>query len=301
MDSLPIRARRLPLRVRLALCVVVGALVACLFAPWLAPYPEREILPTTESWEVAFWSQQCDEAGRAERRCWDALNLDRSPKTWLGTDHLGRDLLSRLIFGARNTVTIALATASLALAVGVSLGLFAALLPPGIEQWLSRLMDVVQAVPSVVVALVVLALLGTSIISLTLVIGLLEASRVYRIARALARQVMQAPYVEAARLRGEGYRWVMWREVLPNVRGPLLVEFGSRFCGIMLFTCALSFLGFGIQPPAADWASMVRENAAGITFGSVIPLMPAAAIALVVVGVNVLVDWLADRQSGGDF
>jgi peptide/nickel transport system permease protein len=104
--------------------------------------------------------------------------------------------------------------------------------------------------------------------------------------------------VEAAKARGEGLWWIIRKEVLPNVSAPLIAEFGLRFCFVFLFISALSFLGLGIQPPSADWGSMVRDNATLITFGDVTPLIPAAAIALLTVAINFVVDWALHRSSG---
>jgi peptide/nickel transport system permease protein len=110
--------------------------------------------------------------------------------------------------------------------------------------------------------------------------------------------VVVMDYVEAARLRGEGLGWLMRREILPNAAAPLIAEFGLRFCFVFLAISALSFLGLGIQPPTADLGSMVRDNAALITFGDITPLLPAAAIALLTVAINFVVDWVLHRASG---
>ncbi|MCA8869529.1 MAG: ABC transporter permease [Rhodobacteraceae bacterium] len=222
----------------------------------------------------------------------------RSAEYLLGTDNLGRDLLSRMIWGARNSVGIALATTAIAFSLGAGLGLLAAVLGGWADQLLSRLIDMLIAIPSLLFALLLLSIFGTGITILIIVIAVLEMTRVFRLARAVAMDVVVMDFVEAARLRGEGLVWVIRREILPNIMAPLVAEFGLRFCFVFLAVSALSFLGLGIQPPTADWGSMVRDNAALITFGDITPLLPAAAIALLTVAINFVVDWMLHRTSG---
>ncbi len=155
-----------------------------------------------------------------------------------------------------------------------------------------------MAIPGLIFILMVLTITGTSIPALIVVIGVLDSTRVFRLARAVAMNIVVMDYVEVALLRGEGMWWVMRREVLPNAMAPLVAEFGLRFCFVFLTLSALSFLGLGIQPPLADWGSMVRDNATLITFGDITPLLPAAAIALLTVGVNFVVDWFLQITSG---
>jgi peptide/nickel transport system permease protein len=174
----------------------------------------------------------------------------------------------------------------------------AATLGGWVDQVLSRVVDVLMAIPSLIFALLILTVTGTSIPALIMVIAVLDSTRVYRLARAVSMNVVVMDYVEVARLRGEGLWWVMIREVLPNATAPLVAEFGLRFCFVFLFISALSFLGLGIQPPTADWGSMVRDNATLITFGDITPLLPAGAIAMLTVGVNFVVDWFLQLTSG---
>ncbi|WP_264599931.1 ABC transporter permease [Rhodobium gokarnense] len=217
---------------------------------------------------------------------------------YLGTDSLGRDMLSRLIFAARNTVGIAFLTTLLAFFLGGLMGLLASTLGGWIDQVFSRAVDVLMAIPQLIFALLLLTIVGTNIVNLILVIAVLDSTRVYRLSRAVAMNVVVMDYVEAAKLRGEGLGWLIRREILPNITAPLIAEFGLRFCFVFLTISALSFLGLGIQPPTADWGSMVRDNATLITFGDPTPLMPAAAIALLTVAVNFVVDWMLHRSSG---
>ena len=273
--------RRAPLSAKIGLAIVALNLLAALLAPLIAPHGETVVVGAV--WAGGFWS--ADFAGRKD------LLL-------LGTDQLGRDLLSRMLYGARNTIAIAIATTTLSFAVGVTGGFLAATLRGWTDQLLSRAVDILMAFPTLIFALLVLSVMGTDVPVLILVIALLDATRVFRISRAVAMDVAVLDFVEAARLRGEGLWWVMRREILPNAAAPLVAEFGLRFCFVFLVIAALSFLGLGLQPPAADWGSMVRENAAAISWGIVTPLIPAAAIALLTVGVNLVADWFLRRTSG---
>ncbi len=253
-----------------ALVVVLIYIVAAIFAPLLAPYGEAEIVSREP---FLPWSREF----------------------LLGTDQLGRDILSRLIYGARNTLAIALATTLLAFAIGVGLGTAAALARGWMDQVMSRAVDVLMAIPQLVFALVLLTIFGTSIPNLVLIMAVLDSTRAYRLARAVAMNVVVLDFVEAAELRGETRLWILAREILPNIMPTLVAEFGLRFCFVFLTIAALSFLGVGIQPPTADWGSMVRENATLITYGDPTPLLPAAAIALLTICINVLVDWYVSR------
>ncbi len=253
-----------------ALVVVLIYIVAAIFAPLLAPYGEAEIVSREP---FLPWSREF----------------------LLGTDQLGRDILSRLIYGARNTLAIALATTLLAFAIGVALGTAAALARGWMDQVMSRAVDVLMAIPQLVFALVLLTIFGTSIPNLVLIMAVLDSTRAYRLARAVAMNVVVLDFGEAAELRGESRLWILAREILPNIMPTLVAEFGLRFCFVFLTIAALSFLGVGIQPPTADWGSMVRENATLITYGDPTPLLPAAAIALLTICINVLVDWYVSR------
>lgn len=264
--------RTAPLTASFGLLVILLYVFAAIFADLIAPFPERAVVG-------------------GQYLPWDAAH-------WLGTDNLGRDMFSRLIYGARNTVGIALVTTALAFVVGTVLGLLAATVGGWPDQILSRGVDVLMAIPALIFSLLLLTIFGTSIVSLILVIALIDATRVYRLARAVAQGIVVMDYIEAARLRGEGLGRLIGREILPNAMAPLVAEFGLRFCFVFLSISALSFLGLGIQPPTADWGSMVRENATLITFGDVTPLLPAGAIALLTVAVNFVVDWMLHRASG---
>lgn len=261
------------------LTVVTIYVFYALFAPLLAPYGEAEIFELS----YAPWSDEF----------------------MFGTDQLGRDVLSRLIYGARNTVGIAFVTTMLAFTIGGSLGITAAINNGGwLDNLLSRSVDVLMAIPSLIFALILISMFGATTINLILIIAVLDSTRVFRVARAVSLNVVVMDYVEAARLRGEKLLWILYREILPNIMPPLVAEFGLRFCFVFLTIAALSFLGVGIQPPTADWGSMVRETAGLIQFAeydltaAMTPMLPAAAIALLTVAVNFVVDWFLHKSSG---
>ena len=221
-----------------------------------------------------------------------------SAEFWLGTDQIGRDIFSRLIYGARNTIGIALLTTLISFAVGGTLGVLTALKRGWFDQGASRIVDAFLSIPVLIAALMLLAVFGKNVTNLILILALLDSTRVFRLARATALNVVVMDFVEAARLRGEGMSWIVFREIAPNILPPLITEFGLRFCFVFLTISALSFLGVGIQPPTADWGSMVAENKSLITYGNPTPLYPAAAIALLTVAVNFVVDWLLHETSG---
>ena len=221
-----------------------------------------------------------------------------------GTDRLGRDILSRLIYGARNTMGIALVTTFLAFLIGVGFGLLSAILRGWVDQILARFVDILMAIPSLIFALMLLSIFGSTALNLILIIAVLDSTRVFRLARAVGMNVVVMEYVEAARLRGEKIGWIMGKEILPNILPPLVAEFGLRFCYVFLMIASLSFLGVGIQPPTADWGSMVRDTGELIQFAAydvtaaLTPILPAAAIGILTIGVNFVVDWFLYLTSG---
>jgi peptide/nickel transport system permease protein len=273
--------RKAPPTAWFGMVVVLLYVIIAATAPVIAPFTETEIVGSEyEEWGVNFL---------------------------LGTDNLGRDWLTRLIYGARNTIGVAFVTTCLAFLIGALGGFLSAALGGWIDQILGRIVDVLMAIPSLIFALLLLSIFkdysvfGISIhpmVLLVVIIAVLDSTRVYRLARAVGMNIVVMDYVEVAKLRGEGLWWVITREVLPNAMPPLVAEFGLRFCFVFLFLSALSFLGLGIQPPTADWGSMVRDNATLISFGDITPLLPAAAIALLTIGVNFVVDWFLHQTSG---
>jgi len=220
-----------------------------------------------------------------------------SAKFWLGTDTIGRDILSRLIYGGQVTIFVALASSILAFSLGSFFGFLAAVQGGWVDQFLSRLVDLMMAIPSLIVALVMLSVLPLNLTVLILVIGVLDSTRVFRLSRAVAMDITVMDYVEAAKLRGERGGWVIFREILPNALSPLVAEFGLRFIFAVLFISTLSFLGLGVQPPLADWGGMVKENKDGLIYGKSAALVPALAIAALAISVNLVADWVLTRTS----
>jgi peptide/nickel transport system permease protein len=259
----------------IGLAIVGVNILVALIGPWLAPYGEAQSVGGP----------------------WDPP----SAEMWLGADQNGRDMLSRLLYGARMTIGIALVTTLLSFAIGITTGFCAAVMGRAVDLILSRVVDVLLSIPFLVFALIILGVFGSSLPVLVITIGVLDSTRVFRLARALGMNLAVLEFVEAAKLRGEGLWWIISREILPNAAAPLMSEFGLRFCFNFLFVAALSFLGLGVQPPYADWGGMVADNKAAISFGMFAPLYPAMAIALLTVGINLVVDWLLSidaRPSG---
>ena len=270
--------RKAPFTAWFGLIVIAAYMFVAIFAPWVAPYGESQVFDTP----YAPWSS-------------DFL---------FGTDQLGRDVWTRLVYGARNTIGIAVATTLLSFLIGGSLGVMAAINRSWLDQGLSRFVDVLMAIPSLIFSLMLLSIFGSNVWNLIMIIAVLDSTRVFRLARAVSLNVVVMDYVEASRLRGESLGWVMRNDILPNILPPLVAEFGLRFCFVFLTIASLSFLGVGIQPPTADWGSMVRENAQLISFAeydmkaAMTPLLPAGAIALLTVAVNFVVDWFLHKTSG---
>ncbi len=244
---------------------------AAIFAPLIAPYGLSDVVGDV----------------------WEPMSREHL----LGTDNLGRDLLSRMIYGARTTLTIAALATIVSFTLGAFLGMAAAVIGGWADQLLSRGVDLLMSIPTLIFALVVLSVMPANILTLILVMGILDATRVFRLSRAVAVDVNVMDFVEAAKLRGEGRIWIITREILPNALSTLVAELGLRFIFMVLFLSALSFLGLGIQPPEADWGGMVKENKDGIIFGIPAALIPAGAIAVLAISVNLIADWILNRTT----
>ncbi|NBC31450.1 MAG: ABC transporter permease subunit [Alphaproteobacteria bacterium] len=212
-----------------------------------------------------------------------------SAKSWLGTDQLGRDLLARLLHAGRTTLLLSGAGAFLGWLIGCVGGICAALAPRWLDQVLARTVDGALAVPPLLLGLLVLTILPPAPAILVTVLVVVEAPRVFRTVRALSGTVVSLDYITAARLRGEGFAWLVFGEIFPVLRRPLAAELGLRVAYTILLLSALSFLGLGVQSPDTDWGSMVRENAQGLFLGVGASLYPAAAIACVTLSLNFLI------------
>jgi peptide/nickel transport system permease protein len=288
--------RGMPLTASFGIMIIIIYILVAIFAAVIAPHGQDEILQGV----AANITAGGDPA------------LGGNPDYPLGTDQIGRDILSRLIYGAQNTVGIAFVTTLLAFFIGGTLGFLAATFGGWLDQLLSRMVDVLMAIPSLIFALLLMTIasvwataLGIPLtIFMIVIIAVIDSTRVYRLARAVGQNIVVMDYIEAAKLRGEGLTYLMFREILPNATAPLLAEFGLRFCFVFLTIASLSFLGVGIQPPLADWGTMVRDLAGFINYAqfapqaSVTPLLAAGAIALLTVAVNFVVDWMLHKSSG---
>jgi len=286
--------RQMPLTAAFGLMIILAYIIVALFAPFIAPYGETEV---HDKFNVLPGGD---------------LELGGDPRFFLGTDQIGRDILTRLIYGARNTVGIAFVTTCLAFFIGATFGFLAATIGGWTDQIFSRIVDVLMAIPQLIFALLLMTVatvwaneMGVSITYfMILIIAVLDSTRVYRLARAVGLNIVVMDYIEAAKLRGESLSYLVFKEILPNATAPLLAEFGLRFCFVFLTIAALSFLGIGLPPELADWGSMVRDLAQFINFAAFdklaasLPLMAAGAIALLTVAVNFVVDWMLHKTSG---
>lgn len=269
--------------------IIVGVWVfLAFFGPWIAPWAESHFIE--EDAQGNFFLDP------------GFMLPNASVSSYLGTDYLGRDVLSRVIWGARTTIGISFAATLLAYFVGITLGIAAAVAGLTTDMVLSRGVDAILAFPNIMLGLIIIAAFGSSIPLLIGLAGLVYAASVYRIARALGQDIMVQDFVEAARARGEGIWWIISREILPNAIMPLATDFGLRFIFVILFISSLSFLGLGVQPPISDWGSMVRENMSGLGFGfsggALASVAPALAIASLTIAINLIVDDIS-AQAGG--
>ena len=286
--------RSMPVTAALGILLILIYAFVAIFADFIAPYGQAEI----------FKDANVLPGGNPE--------MGGNPAHFLGTDQIGRDILSRLIYGAQNTVGIAFVTTLLAFFIGISLGFLAATIGGVLDQVLSRIVDMLMSIPQLIFALLLMTIATAwfgsqkSMVTLfmILIIAVLDSTRVFRLARAVGMNIVVMDFFEAAKLRGEKLSYLIFSEIAPNAFAPLLAEFGLRFCFVFLTIASLSFLGIGIQPPLADWGTMVRDLSQFINFAVIspltasLPLMAAGAIALLTVAVNFVVDWMLHRASG---
>lgn len=255
---------------RIGLAVILFWSMVALFGPWLTPHPPGKIV------DYDYFVPMTREYP-------------------LGTDFLGRDMLSRILMGTRYTVGIALAAVTLACTGGVVLGMIAAVVGGLFDMILSRLLDAFNGIPSLLFGLVVVAAVGSSIGVLIVTLAVIYLPGSYRFARALAVNVNTMDFITVARARGEGTPYLITREIFPNILGPVLADLGLRFVFIVLVLSGLSFLGLGVQPPEADWGSLVRENIEGLSEGAPAVIFPSVAIATLTISVNMFIDNLPTR------
>ncbi len=279
-DAPPKKKLKLSWTGKLGVVIVAFWLIVALIGPMIAPFHEADIIGD-DSFMPPFSATE-DEGNHL-----------------FGTDYLERDIWSRILWGARNTVGISVIATLLAYLIGVTAGIGAAVKKGWTDMILSRVNDAILSLPTIMLGLLIVVALGSSIAILIGTAAIIYASSVYRIARAYGQEIMVMDYVESAQARGETIWWIIFREVLPNAAMPLATDFGLRLVFVVLFISSLSFLGLGIQPPAADWGSMVRQNLEGLQYGSLAPVWPALAIASFTIAINLIVDDIS-AKSGGD-
>ncbi|WP_413704308.1 ABC transporter permease [Pseudomonas sp. Pseusp16] len=253
-----------------AMCVIW--LLVAIFGPWLAPHPVGEVVS-------------------------DNVFDNLSAAYPFGTDYLGRDMLSRILVGARFTVGLALVAAVLASGMGTSFALLSVVSPKWLDELISRLMDAFISIPSKMLALIMVSAFGSSVTLLICTAVLSFTPGAFRIARSMAVNIEALEYVQVARTRGERRLYVACVEILPNMLNPVLADLGLRFGFIVLLLSGMSFLGLGVQPPDADLGSLVRENIGGLNQGAPAIVIPALAIGTLTIGVNLFIDRLSSRRS----
>ncbi len=279
-DAPPKKRLKLTWTGKIGVAIVAFWVVMVVIGPWVAPFHEADIIADDSYLEPGYVTE--DEGTH-----------------WLGTEYLERDIFSRILWGARTTVGISFFATLLAYLMGVTACIAAAIKGGWIDMGLSHVNDAILSLPTIMLGLLIVVALGSSIPILIGTAAIIYASSVYRIARALGQDIMVMDYVESAQARGERIWWIIFKEVLPNAAMPLATDFGLRLVFVVLFISSLSFLGLGIQPPAADWGSMVRQNLEGLQYGSLAPVWPALAIASFTIAINLIVDDIS-AKSGGD-
>lgn len=260
-------------------CAVVLALVfTAIVGPALAPYPPDQPISVDHHFAAPFASP--------------------SGEAWLGTDHLGRDVLSRFLWGGRSVLGLSLLATSIGIALGTMVGLSAAYWRGLADEGLMRAMDVIIAVPQIVLALVAVASVGPKLWIIVVAVAIGTMPRVARVIRGAAAEVVERDFVRIAEALGLSRLKIVFGEVLPNVVGPLVVECALRFTYSIAVIAALSFIGYGLQPPAADWGLMINENRQGLEIQPWGVVAPVLALALLTIGTSLIGDGFARAAAG---
>ncbi len=303
-DAPPKKGLKLSWVGKLSVGVICFWIFMGFFGPWIAPYEEASMdaedsyMPTYLKHVLCAEDGTSDEEGSYCEEYDPDFYGEGTQKNWLGSDYIGRDTMSRIIWGARTTIGISFIATVLAYMLGITAGIAAAVKGGWWDMGMSRINDAILSLPTIMLGLIIIAALGSSIPILIFTASIIYASSVFRIARALGQDIMVWDYVEVAKARGEGVWWVIMREVLPNAAMPLATDFGLRLVFVVLFISSLSFLGLGVQPPTADWGSMVRENLQGLGYGSYASIWPALAIASFTISINLVVDDISAKEGG---
>jgi len=216
----------------------------------------------------------------------------------LGGDNLGRDVLSRVLYGGRSVLILSFIATAIGMIIGVSLGLFAGYARAAVDDVIMRLLDVFLAFPQIVLVLLLVSVLGPRLWLIVLTVGLSHAPRIARVARGSTLEVKERDFVKAAESLGVSRLKIAFGEILPTITSPLFVEFGLRLTYSIGLIAALSFLGFGLQPPSADWGLMINENRIGLLIQPYSIFVPVALIAILTIGVNLATDGMARAMIG---
>lgn len=266
----PAARRPWPLQLKAGMAIVGTVVVLAVLAPWIAPHP------------------------------WDTISIRtrfQPPNAtyWLGTDDYGRDVLSRLLMGARLSLAMGIGATLFSVAIGVPLGLAAGYFRGWVDELLMRAADVLMAIPAIMLGLLVLAVTPPALWKTALAVGFVYIPLIARVARSVTLGLAGEDFVQAARARAEGPTYILFREILPNAWPPLIVEASLRVTYAILLGSALSFLGLGAQPPSSDWGLMIAEARQFIDRAPWIALAPGFAMCLLVVGINLIGDGLRER------
>jgi len=253
---------------------IFGAIVLlAVVGPWIAPYSPTEFVAPP-------------------------FSAADPPTMWLGSDYIGHDVLTRVLYGGRTVILLALAATVIGLALGVTLGLITGYARRWIDESIMRILDVVLAFPQIVLTLLFVSILGPRLWLIVLMVGVSHAPRIARVSRAATLEVAQRDFVRAAEAFGVP-RWkILFNEIMPSITSPLLVEFGLRMTYSIGIIAALSFLGFGMQPPAADWGLMINENRIGIVVQPWPVFVPVLLIGVLTIGTNLIADGLGRALIG---
>lgn len=260
----------MPLQLKAGLAITGTILLLGLLAPWIAPHP------------------------------WDTISmrtrfLAPNATYWLGTDEYGRDVLSRLLMGARLSIGMGVAATLFSLAIGVPMGLAAGYFRGWVDEALMRLADVLMAIPPIMLGLLVLAVTPPALWKTALAVGFVYIPPIARLARSVTLTLANEEFVQAAKARAESTSYILFREILPNAWPPLIVEASLRVTYAILLGSALSFLGLGAQPPSSDWGLMISEARSFLDRAPWIALAPGLAMCLLVIGINLLGDGARER------
>lgn len=269
------RVRRIPFSILLVSLILAVIIVLAILAPWIAPVdPSRQNL-----------------LARLKPPGFEARGI----VYWLGTDDLGRDLLSRILYGAGASLGVAILSVFVSTLVGVSLGMIAGWFRGMVEILIMRLVDIMMSIPAILLAVLTVAVLGPGFLKLVLVLGLTRWPRYTRVAYAQTLQVANLPFIKASELSGAGAGRILFHHVLPNIAGPVLIVATAEFGLMILMEAGLSFLGLGIQPPAPSWGSIMSVGRQYVERAWWIVAFPGVGLFLLVFSVNVLGDWLRDQ------